>query len=85
MFKILLQTGVMVLFFLSHLKSAKSESNVPTLTVKIETVETQVNISTFDVSDTHVLVDRGNSVQFYCEGDDNLEWKYGEEGQETDR
>ena len=75
----------MVLFFLSHLRSAKSESNVPTLTVKIETVETQVNKSTFDVSDTHVVVDRGNTVQFSCEGDDNLEWKYGEDGQETDR
>ena len=64
---------------------AESEINIPYLTVKIETVEKGVNKSVFDVSSSHVVVQRGNTVQFICEGEDDLEWKYGEDAVETNR
>ena len=64
---------------------AESEINIPNLTVKIETVEKGVNKSVFDVSSSHVVVQRGNTVQFICEGDHDLEWKYEEEDVETQR
>ena len=50
----------------------KSEPNAPYLRVKIGNVQSGVNNSIFDVSENNVVVDRGNTVQFICEGNDDL-------------
>ena len=59
-----------------QLRRIKSEPHAPNLRVKIGNVQSGVNNSVFDLSENHVVVDRGNTVQFICEGKDDLEWTY---------
>ena len=51
----------------------KSEPNAPYLRVKIGNVQSGVNNSVFDLSENQVVVERGNTVQFICERNDDLE------------
>ena len=81
---LLLNKMIVFLLFIQVI-SAESEFSVPHLTVKIETVEKGVNKSVFDVSSSHVVVQRGNTVQFICEGDHDLQWIYGEDTLEAQR
>ena len=75
-----------ILFFIcSQLGTVISDENVPKLTVKIGAVDRGINISAFDVSQNEIVVDRGNTVQFICEGDDDLEWEYGEGMSKSER
>ena len=53
--------------------------------MKIGVIDRGVNISAFDVSENEIVVDRGNTDQFICEGDDDLEWEYGEGMSKSER
>ena len=81
----LLLNRVIIFLLFIQVIIAESDINIPNLTVKIEMVENGVNKSVFDVSSSHLVVQRGNTVQFICEGDHDLEWKYGEDDVETNR
>ena len=67
---------IIVLLLIMQLRRIKSEPDSPNLRVKLGNVQRGVNNSAFDLSENHVVVDRGNTVQFICEGKDDLEWTY---------
>ena len=71
-----LSRTIIVVLLLIHLRRIKSEPDAPYLRVKIANIQRGVNKSVFDLSENHVVVDRGNTVQFICEGNDDLEWTY---------
>ena len=69
---------VVMFFFILHCKTIRSETNRPLLKVKIGVIEQNVNSSSLDISQNHIVIDRGNTVQFMCEGEKDIEWIYSE-------
>ena len=76
---------IILLSLFLQLRIIKSDQSVPSIKVKFGAIERGVNISAFDVSENEIVVDRGNTVQFICEGDAILEWEYGEDTSKLDR
>ena len=67
---------IIVLLLIMQLRRIKSEPDSPNLRVKLGNVQRGVNNSAFDLSENHVVVDHGHTVQFICEGNYDLEWTY---------
>ena len=76
---------IILLSLFLQFRIIKSDQSFPSIRVKFGAIVRGVNISAFDVSENEIVVDRGNTVQFICDGDDDLEWEYGEDTSKLDR
>ena len=69
---------LVMFFFILQCRTIKSETSRPQLKVKIGVIQQKVNTSSLDISQNHIVIDRGNTVQFMCEGEKDIEWIYSE-------
>ena len=69
---------LVMFFFVLHCRTIRSETSRPQLKVKIGVIQQTVNTSSLDISQNHIIIDRGNTVQFMCEGEKDVEWIYTE-------
>ena len=59
--------------------------NSPDIRVKTGSIQRGVNTSEFDISENEIVVERGNTVEFICDGDYEVVWEYKENMDQSDR